>query len=123
MLLRGEFASGLLGAGFEKGEELLTAESRGDDDYFSSDLDDEWLKATFGRVDKPILLLPCGEDELVPPSVDRPGLLRRWVEACPEGLASPLSGFVPGANHVVSSPDAWVWIAESVVRFLKGLKA
>ena len=68
------------------------------------------------------MFLPCEKDELVPPSVDRPGILARWVASCPSGLASPLSGFVPGANHIVSSPDAWAWIAERVVEFLGGLE-
>lgn len=68
------------------------------------------------------MFLPCDKDELVPPSVDRPGLLGRWVESCPPGLASPLSCFVPGANHIVSSPDAWAWIAGRVVRFLEALE-
>lgn len=95
---------------------------RGDDDYFSSDLPDERLKATFGRLDKPIMFLQCEKDELVPPSVDRPALLSRWMKICPAGLASPLSGFVPGANHIVASPDAWFWIAERVVGFLEGLE-
>ncbi|KAK0638504.1 hypothetical protein B0T16DRAFT_338188 [Cercophora newfieldiana] len=94
----------------------------GDDDFFSSDLPDERLATTFGRVDKPIMFLPCGEDELVPPNVDRSGLLSRWVTMCPTGLASPLSDFVPGANHIVSSPDAWAWIAKKVVGFLEALE-
>ncbi|KAK0614498.1 hypothetical protein B0T14DRAFT_528602 [Immersiella caudata] len=94
----------------------------GDDDFFSSDLSDDQLKGTFGRVDKPILFLPCEKDELVPPSVDRPTLLDRWTGFCPPGLASPLSGFVPGANHVVSDPDAWTYIADKVVGFLEGLE-
>ena len=95
---------------------------RGDDDYFSSDLDDERLKATFGKVDKPILFLPCEKDELVPPSVDRPAILHRRMAACPAGMASGLSDFVPGANHIVASPDSWVWIAEKVVSFLESLE-
>jgi hypothetical protein len=95
---------------------------RGDEDFFSSDLGDDRLKEIFGRVDKPILFLPCEKDELVPPSVDRPALLDRWIEACPSGLASSLSVFVPGANHVVSDPGAWEYIAEKVVGFLGGLE-
>ncbi|KAL2129040.1 hypothetical protein VTI74DRAFT_8314 [Chaetomium olivicolor] len=51
----------------------------GDDDYFSSDLPDSTLAATFGQVDKPLLLLPAGEDEMVPPGVDKKALLGRWT--------------------------------------------
>jgi len=100
---------------------VVTKYISGDDDYFSSDLPDERLKTTFGRIDKPIMFLPCEKDELVPPSVDRSGILARWTASCPPGLVSPLSGFVPGANHIVSSPDAWAWIAERVVGFLGAL--
>lgn len=96
--------------------------NRGDDDFFSSDLPDDQLKTTFGRIDRPIMFLPCENDELVPPSVDRPAILGRWIRSCPSGLVSPLSGFVPGANHIVSSPDAWAWVAERVVRFLESLE-
>jgi hypothetical protein len=85
-------------------------------------LSDERLQKTFGKVDKPIMFLPCEKDELVPPTVDRPALLERWMSTCPQGIASPLSGFVPGANHIVASQDAWMWIAKRIVLFLERLE-
>jgi pimeloyl-ACP methyl ester carboxylesterase len=93
----------------------------GDDDYFSSDLPDSTLAALFGRIDKPVLFLPAEEDEMVPPSVDREALLRRWMSFCKGELASDLSGFVPGADHVVSKPEAQKWIAKRVRGFLERL--
>lgn len=95
--------------------------ARGDDDFFSSDLPDEKLAEIFGGINKPALFLPCEKDELVPPSVDRAGLLSRWTGFCPPGLAVEESGFVPGADHVVSGSESWVWISDAVVKFLGNL--
>lgn len=99
----------------------LTNAGSGDDDYFSSDLPDARLAATFGRLDKPVLLMPAGEDEMVPPSVDRKALLARWMSFCRAGLASELSGLIPGADHVVSQPEAQQWVAERVGAFLESI--
>ncbi|KAK3305927.1 uncharacterized protein B0T15DRAFT_214639 [Chaetomium strumarium] len=93
----------------------------GDDDYFSSDLPDSTLAALFGRIDKPVLFLPAGEDEMVPPTVDREALLQRWLSFCKTGVTSDLSGFVPGADHVVSKHEAQKWVAERVRAFLERL--
>ncbi|KAL2166144.1 hypothetical protein VTG60DRAFT_3260 [Thermothelomyces hinnuleus] len=93
----------------------------GDDDYFSSDLPDTALSAAFGRVDKPLLILPAGEDEMVPPFVDREALLRRWAAACREGVASDLSGLIPNSDHGVSSVQEQNWVSERVGQFLKRL--
>ncbi|KAK4031611.1 hypothetical protein C8A01DRAFT_41948 [Parachaetomium inaequale] len=54
----------------------------GDDDYFSSDFADSVLAEGFGGIDKPVLLLPAGDDEMMPPTVDRKALLERWAAAC-----------------------------------------
>ena len=93
----------------------------GDDDYFSSDVPDERVSEIFGRVDKPIMILPGGEDEMVPPFVDREALLQRWISGCRPGIASELSGFIPGADHVLSQKDAQEWVAGRVKVFLGGL--
>ncbi|KAK4161096.1 UPF0613 protein PB24D3.06c 1 [Cladorrhinum sp. PSN259] len=90
----------------------------GDDDYFSSDLTDERIKELFGRVDKPLLILPAGEDEMVPPDVDRQSLLNRWIAGCNQGVVSEFSGFIPGSGHVVSEKPAMEWVAERVRKFL-----
>ncbi|KAK0746483.1 hypothetical protein B0T18DRAFT_153136 [Schizothecium vesticola] len=97
------------------------ADEGGDDDFFSSDLPDAHLATTFGRVDTPLLILPAGEDELVPATVDREELMGRWVAACREGVVSELSGFIPGAGHEVVDGKAREWLVERVMRFLKGL--
>jgi hypothetical protein len=81
-------------------------------------LSDSTLAEKFGRVDKPLLILPAGDDEMVPPKVDRKGLLGRWCAACREGVASDLSGLIPGADHAVSNPEAQKWVAERVGEFL-----
>lgn len=91
---------------------------RGDDDYFSSDIDDSTLAQTFGRIDKPVLILPSGEDELVPPTVDKAVLLERWMSACPAGTPSPESAIIPGADHALSSTSSQEWLATRVARFL-----
>ncbi|GJC81698.1 UPF0613 protein PB24D3.06c [Colletotrichum liriopes] len=91
----------------------------GDDDYFSSDLDDATVKRKFGRVDKPILFLPGEQDELVLQSVDKKELLERWCQACPLGTVSGLSSIVPGADHAVSQPEAREWVGTTVRNFLE----
>ncbi|GAB1309973.1 UPF0619 GPI-anchored membrane protein [Madurella fahalii] len=91
----------------------------GDDDYFSSDLPESTLSATFGRIDKPVLITPAGDDEMVPPRVRKKDLLGRWVSLCKTGIASELSGLIPCANHVVSQPEAQKWLADRVRQFLE----
>jgi hypothetical protein len=100
---------------------MLTSWS-GDDDYFSSDLPKEAMRNTFGRVDKPILIVPCAQDELVPPVINREQLLARWIESCPLGMASEFSGLIPGADHAVSQPQAQSWLSNVVVKFLETLE-
>ena len=95
--------------------------TRGDDDYFSSDMSDEKVSEIFGRVDKPIMILPGGEDEMVPPFEDREVLLQRWISACKSGIASELSGFIPAADHVLSPGPAREWLAGRVKEFLGDL--
>ncbi|KXX74294.1 hypothetical protein MMYC01_208559 [Madurella mycetomatis] len=96
----------------------LAAEG-GDDDYFSSDLPESRLSATFGRIDKPVLITPAENDALVPPTVDKAELLGRWVSSCRPGIASNLSGIIPGADHSVSQPEAQKLLAERVRSFLQ----
>lgn len=95
---------------------------RGDDDYFSSDLDDATLAQTFGRIDKPVLILPSEKDESVPASVDKTALLNRWIGACKEGIASPESALNPGADHTLSEEASQAWTAATIIRFLQALE-
>ncbi|KAH6675311.1 hypothetical protein F5X68DRAFT_174455 [Plectosphaerella plurivora] len=97
------------------------AASGGDDDYFSSHLDDATLSRTFGRVERPILILPSEKDESVPPTLDKAALLSRWLGACQEGIGSPESAVNPGADHAVSVEESRKWLSDKVFRFLKTL--
>lgn len=94
----------------------------GDDDFFSPDLNEVDIRARFGRVDGPLLILAGEKDELVPPSVNKKELLSRWAEACPEGTVSKLSGLVPEADHAFSHPEAQQRISETITLFLETLQ-
>ena len=90
----------------------------GNDDYFSSDIDDTKLAATFGRINKPTMIMPSENDEMIPSAVNKRVLLQRWVKASPSDLVSQLSDLVPGADHTLSAIEAQQWFSERVVRFL-----
>jgi hypothetical protein len=95
----------------------------GNDDLFASDLDDDALAETFGKLRLPTLILPSENDEMVPWTVDKQGLLERWIRAAPVGIVSRLSGLNPGADRTLSEEKAQKWFVERVMRFLKGLEA
>ncbi|KAK4546055.1 hypothetical protein LTR36_002192 [Oleoguttula mirabilis] len=89
----------------------------GADDYFSSDLPDERLKSTFGRLPAsiPLLILYGGSDESVPASVNKDELVHRWIRTVQEGggQVDRVNGsIVPDATHNLNS------IPEPVVRDL-----
>jgi pimeloyl-ACP methyl ester carboxylesterase len=90
----------------------------GDDDYFSSDLPDNKVVEIWGRLEQPVLILPSEKDEWVPPEVDVMGLVNKWKSFCKPGIASDLSGLIPGANHTVGNHDGQQWLADRVARFL-----
>lgn len=93
----------------------------GDDDFFSSDLPDSTLTQKFRTLDRPTLILPSENDEMVPPSVDKAGLLERWKRAAGERTVSELSGVNPGADHGLSEGYMQEWVWGRVIRFLEGL--
>jgi hypothetical protein len=95
----------------------------GNDDYFASDLEDVILAGTFGRLDRPTMIVPSENDEMVPATVDKQGLLQRWIEAAPEGAVSSLSGLNPGADHTLSEEGAQKWFIQRVLQFLATLQA
>ena len=64
----------------------------GDDDYFSPDLDDATLAATFGKINKPTLIMPSEYDEMIPDFVHINGQIRKWFQASTAGLESQLTG-------------------------------
>lgn len=94
----------------------------GDDDFFSSDLSDELLKGTFGRLHRPTLITLSGKDEMVPESVDKEELLRRWMSAAKEGVVSGFSGVNPGADHGLSERGMQEWFVERVMGLLGKLE-
>ncbi|KAI9167494.1 Metal resistance protein YCF1 [Paramyrothecium foliicola] len=56
----------------------------GDDDYFSSDLDDAVVKEFWGRFVQPVLVLHSEEDEFVPPHIDQVVLNQKYRDANPK---------------------------------------
>ena len=81
-------------------------EHAGEDDYFSSDLDDGRLKGTFGAIGKtgtPMLILFSGNDAHVPKHVDKQSLLDRWVRHIKEGggTVDQNTAVIPGASHTL----------------------
>ncbi|KAK0711252.1 duf1749 domain-containing protein [Lasiosphaeris hirsuta] len=93
----------------------------GDDDYFSSDLPNDTVATFWGRLQQPVLIVPSGMDEYVPASVDVGGLIDRWKSFCKPGMASDLSGLIPGANHRVDDGSAQEWLAGRVADFLASI--
>ena len=81
-------------------------EHAGEDDYFSSDFDDERLKGTFGAIGKtgtPMLILFSGNDAHVPKTVDKQLLLNRWARHIKEGggIVDQNTAVIPGASHTL----------------------
>lgn len=92
---------------------------RGDDDFFSSDLDDDTLAASFGRFKSPVLVLFSEEDEFMPKHIDTAALIKRWSGFCrAPGAISDLSTTIPGAAHNVRQPEARVLMVDRVAKFL-----
>ncbi|KAK2590004.1 hypothetical protein QQS21_012316 [Conoideocrella luteorostrata] len=92
----------------------------GDDDYFSSDLDDEIVSKYWGRFNKPVLALHSADDEYVPEHVDQANQNKRFQKANP--MVSSLSGLIPDASHAVLEEDAREWLARRVTEFLRTLE-
>lgn len=96
----------------------------GEDDYFSSDLDDERLGQTFGKIGKaetPLCILYGEKDQHVPESVDRAALVERWMKHVRKGggVVDQGSGVVPGATHTLKEFGAPMEdLISRAVRFL-----
>ncbi len=100
----------------------------GDDDYFSSDLKDEQLEKAFGRLPgrTRLCVLMSGNDEYVPKSVDKDGLIERWTEIVKRGegrVDEVHSCVVKGASHNFGNNGEEVVgeLVRRVVGFLEGL--
>lgn len=95
----------------------------GADDFFSSDLSDDRLRRTFGKLPPAtaLLILYSGNDESVPPSVDKQKLVSRWINAAKQagGQVDEKNGsIVPGATHNYGGcPDA---VVQDLVRRVVG---
>ncbi|KAL4938512.1 hypothetical protein BDV06DRAFT_215036 [Aspergillus oleicola] len=92
----------------------------GEDDIFSSDLGEEQLQHTFGKIRGSDLLVPggklmvlmSGSDQAVPGWVDKEAVLARWRGVVDkeskdgeEIWDGERSGLVPGASHALSNDD------------------
>jgi pimeloyl-ACP methyl ester carboxylesterase len=117
---------------------LASPESPGsplEDDLFSSDLDDERLRQTFGAIGargllkKSLLVLPGEADEFCPPWVDKDVLLGRWETATKDGggcngyLWDPNSAVIAGAKHSPSGESQEEPRRELVSRLLAFLRS
>ncbi len=108
---------------------LASPSHDGDDDYFSSDLTDEQLMKSFGKLPKrtPFCILISAEDEYMPKSIDKEKLLERWVRIVKSGegtVDEEHSGVVEGASHNLSgNPERVVkGLVGRVLLFLDGLE-
>lgn len=118
---------GLGNAPLTKRRFLSFADFKGQDDKFSSDLDEEFLKGTFGVVPKlqvlkgPLQVLYSGSDEYVPESVDKEMLVGRWRKIFEEagGEWDQDAGIVPGATHSPAAGEPREELVRRVVEFLK----
>ncbi|EGW31455.1 uncharacterized protein SPAPADRAFT_62026 [Spathaspora passalidarum NRRL Y-27907] len=100
------------------------ASERGDDDYFSSYLTAEDYKESFGKVDKPILVLYSGNDQFVPAYVDKQKLIDTWKSATADQYWSPYSKVLEGGLHDLgdgSTNNAIPDLVESVTSFISTL--
>jgi pimeloyl-ACP methyl ester carboxylesterase len=104
---------------------LASPDHDGEDDYFSSDLEDERLRQTFGKVGASgarVSILFSGEDEHVPKWVDKAGLVNRWVKfvQAGKGIVDEDTGVIPGADHTLSKapPEVVQDLFWRIVRFL-----
>lgn len=76
----------------------------GQDDYFSSDFDIGRMKRIFGKAGSTrtrLSLICSGNDEAVPPSVDKHALIGKWLKHIKEGggVVDDDAGIINGASH------------------------
>ncbi|KAK3718330.1 hypothetical protein LTR37_005143 [Vermiconidia calcicola] len=95
----------------------------GADDYFSSDLSDERLAGTFGKLpaSTPLLILYSGADASVPSSVDKRRLVQKWMhitETHGGSVDGINGGIVEAASHNLNGNPAEV--IQDLVRRVNG---
>ena len=81
-------------------------EHAGEDDYFSSDFDDERLRGTFGKLGHtktPMCILYGAKDSFVPEGVNKVELVEKWKRHIRDGggVVGEGSGVVPEMSHTV----------------------
>ena len=101
----------------------------GDDDYFSTDLDDETLRKSFGSIPHtaPLMFLLGSQDPFVHKSTDKTRLLQRWAGFVKEGggtVDEVHGGIVEGGHHNLDGdPEEVVGdLVQRVVGFVQGLE-
>lgn len=103
-------------------------EHAGEDDYFSSDLGDERLRGTFGRLGEkgaPICILFGKKDQYVPEKVNREELVETWHKHIKDGggIVGDGSGIVPGMTHTVKEMGAsFKEMTSRIDKFLAGIE-
>jgi pimeloyl-ACP methyl ester carboxylesterase len=100
----------------------------GADDYFSSDLSDERLRGTFGKMpaSTPLLVLHGEKDETVPDFVDKKRLAQRQMHITESGGGSVDAingGVIEGASHNLNNQSEEIVqdLVGRVTRFLARL--
>ncbi|KAI9028213.1 hypothetical protein CLU79DRAFT_832624 [Phycomyces nitens] len=87
----------------------------GDDDMFSSDLSDDFLKNLYKDVNSPMLLLGSECDEFYKSTrISQRDLLNRFASFSP--LVT--SDIVPGADHSATQLDCQLYICQTVISFI-----
>lgn len=97
---------------------------KGDDDFFSTYLSDEELKETFGKMDKPLLVLYSGSDEYVPDYIDKQRMMQRLENATTLGMWSKFSKIIKGGTHALdekSEKGAMEDAVSTVIKFIQSL--
>ncbi|KXT08407.1 hypothetical protein AC579_5996 [Pseudocercospora musae] len=82
-----------------------------EDDLFSSDLGDEVLQTTFGKIRErgllktKLMVMQSGADQSVPAWVDKEDLMGRWAKIMGDQWDHESSGIIPNASHALSNDD------------------
>jgi hypothetical protein len=108
--------------------------SPSEDDLFSSDLSDEQLGKTFGKIKEQgllrgkLMVLFSGADQSVPAWVDKEALLSRWRKATDHDGEAEIwdgnSAIIPDASHALSNDDQAEprkFLVDKVLRYLSAL--
>lgn len=90
----------------------------GDDDFFSTYLSNDLLSKSFGKVEKPLLVLYGEKDEYALESVDKQQLIQKWSTFVPGSFWCKESKVLKNANHTVDDVGAMNDMIETISRFI-----